>query len=345
MQVSSAMRVEARKLFWSCPDAWYWVDGHWLLAGGFPGHAHHAIDFLAHIEQVEVDFNNIKTLREDWEAEICRNHVGEPVAPSQGVEDRIRDFWQTLQHRLPRATNVVVSESRPRRAGESPPHDFKVMVEMCHAGISASASFFKMAAGNTHRLERSLWRRARGDASTAGGWEKISPTWTRQSILLPPKEFRGPVGAYERVLYKSRRYCLQKWAEQRLLIEAIERHHFHERHEPFDCFHPECNAQFGLPGEWTLHAIDSGHSPSAVPPDEVKASFDQHKNMLEQMQKQDVAWGRVKEDRGEDGSKRRHNAEQAFLHQLDHDPLYAHGKPARECSTWVMYTRNMTYIY
>jgi hypothetical protein len=346
MQVSSAMRIEAKKIFWSFPEAWYWIKGGWLLAGGLPGHAHHAIDFLDHVEQVEVDFEDMDSFWEDWEARIRRGHLEELVAPSQGVEDRTRDFWQTLQHRFPRVTNVVVSESNAQRVNESLPDDLKMIVEMCPAGISVSASFLKNAAGCTRRLERSLWRLAGRDASIVGRWEKINPMWTRQSILLPHKDFRGPVGAYQSTHYKAHRYHLQYRAQQLLLIEAIERHHFHERQEPFKCFDPECEAQFGLPGEWTLHAIDSGHDDFAVPPDEFKASFDQHKKML-QMHMKGEALGRIREAWGEKGSERRHNAEQAFLYQLDHDPLYAHGKPARACSTWFMYIRDLdaTYVY
>jgi hypothetical protein len=338
MQVSSVIRVEAKKLFWSYPDAWYWVEGNWLLAGGFSGCAHHAIDFLAHVEQVEVDFRDMDDLRRDWDAENRRGYPGAPIPPSQGVEDQIRDFWQALQHRFPRVTNVVVSESRIRSINEALLKDLKMMVEMCPAGINASASFLRKVQRLHKRLERSLWRQAGKDASIAHGWEKISPNWTRKSILLPPKEFRGPVGAYESIQYNDQRYDHQRTANRLLLIEAVERSHFHERHEPFNCYFPDCEARFVLPGEWTLHAIDSGHTYCDTP-DEFKALFDQHKKMLKQMSEQYGPRNRIQENWGEEGSEKRRNAEQAFLYQLDHDPLYAQGKPAKECFTWFLYAK------
>jgi hypothetical protein len=347
MQASSAMRIEAKKLFWSCPGTWYRVEADWLLAGGFPGHAHHAINILPYVEQVEVNFDHMDSLCQDWEVEISRGRTEESAVPLQSVEDRVRGFWKTLQYRLPRATDVVVTESTPRRATESLPDDLKIITEMCPKGIRASASFLKRTAGYTYLLERSLWRQAERDVKIARQWQQITSTWTRQSILLPPKEFRGPVGAYDSTFYKFHQYCRQKTGAQLLVIEAMERHHFHERRKPFDCLEPGCEARFGGPGEWTLHAIDNAHFQSAVVPDNVKALFDQNNSLLEQTYKQDKTWGKIKAAWGKEGSEKRRIAEQAFLHQLDHDPLHAHGKPARECSTWLSYTLDLdpTYVY
>jgi hypothetical protein len=155
------------------------------------------------------------------------------------------------------------------------------------------------------------------------------------------------VGAYERCHYRIYRYFRLNRAVRLLLVEAVERHHFHQRRKSFDCFEPDCKAHFKEPGEWTLHALDNLHTRNAVVPDELKILFDCHKSLLQQTYRHDGAWDRIKADFGEEGSEKRHNAEQAFLHQLDHDPLYAHGKPARECSTWFSYTIDMdpTYVY
>jgi len=347
MKVSSAMRVEAKILFWSFPDAWYRVEAEWLLAGGFPGHAHHAINILPYVEQVEVSFDHMDSLYQDWEAEISRGRLEESVVPIQSVEDRVRSFWQTLQYRFPRATDVVVTESTPREATELLPDDLKIIVERCPKGIHASASFLKRATGYTYLLERNLWRQAESDSETAGEWQQITSMWIHQSILLPPKEFRGPVGAYDSTFYKFHRYCRQKTGAQLLVIEAVERHHFHERRKPFNCLKPGCEVGFEGPGEWTLHAIDNAHFRSAVVPDSVKALFDQSNSLLEQTYRQDRTWSKIKAAWSKERSEKRRNTEQAFLHQLDYDPLHAHGKPARECSTWLLYTLDLdpTYVY
>jgi hypothetical protein len=150
------------------------------------------------------------------------------------------------------------------------------------------------------------------------------------------------VGTYERATYSLNQIRNQIAAAGLLVIESLERHHFDGRHEPFSCYDPECEAHFEQLGEWTLHAIESRHYSSAVPPSSLKALFDQQKGKLLHMRNQYFSQGaKMRIDWGEEGSEKRHNAEQAFLYQLDHDPLHAHGKPARECSTWLMYTRQV----
>jgi hypothetical protein len=68
MQVSLATRTEAKALFWLSLDAWYYVSGDWLLTGGLPGHAHYATDFLAHVERIEVDLDDLGRICYDTQA-------------------------------------------------------------------------------------------------------------------------------------------------------------------------------------------------------------------------------------------------------------------------------------
>jgi hypothetical protein len=68
MRVSSGARREAEKLFWSCSDAWYYIDGLWLLAGGFSGHTYNALDFLARAKKIKVEFGGLGPLTHNvWE--------------------------------------------------------------------------------------------------------------------------------------------------------------------------------------------------------------------------------------------------------------------------------------
>jgi hypothetical protein len=46
------------------------------------------------------------------------------------------------------------------------------------------------------------------------------------------------------------------------------------------------------------------------------------------------AWDPILEDWGEYGTEKRHIAEQGYLYQLEHDPLYAQGIPAKKGSMW-----------
>jgi hypothetical protein len=67
MRVSSYMRKEAQKLFWSYPDVWYRIQGNWILAGGFPGHTDHDLDFLARVTHVEVKFEGAPLAHNAWD--------------------------------------------------------------------------------------------------------------------------------------------------------------------------------------------------------------------------------------------------------------------------------------
>ena len=101
--------------------------------------------------------------------------------------------------------------------------------------------------------------------------------------------------------------------------------------------------QFNVPGQWALHAVDSGHDYNTILPDEIKMGMDQHYAREEDIGQQcKSALRRLRTDWGEEGSEQRQNAERAFLFQLEHDPLYAHAKPAKESTLWRMYTRVMT---
>jgi hypothetical protein len=137
-------------------------------------------------------------------------------------------------------------------------------------------------------------------------------------------------------------------ADLRLRLEAMERHHFNGRCEPFACapFVPECRATFERAGDWTVHALGTGHHHSkaaANPPDEFQELFRQHEEELRSAWERDIhmpleemrrAWGK-------EGSEERRCAESALLDQWEHDPLYALGKPARETEEWRDYGQLM----
>lgn len=65
MQVSSTLRIEAKKLFWSSLDVWYHIDGLWLLTGGYTGHTEYDVDAMAHVEQINISLGNADWLAHD----------------------------------------------------------------------------------------------------------------------------------------------------------------------------------------------------------------------------------------------------------------------------------------
>jgi hypothetical protein len=126
------------------------------------------------------------------------------------MEERMRNFWRTLQHLCPRVTRIIAStEGEGWDPKDSLPEVLKKIIQTCPAGISVSVSLLR-GVSKSSPLERNLWRLASNDNSVAGEWEMIGPDWTRLNILLPPREFRGPVGAFQRSCHNSHRHRMQK---------------------------------------------------------------------------------------------------------------------------------------
>lgn len=112
----------------------------------------------------------------------------------------------------------------------------------------------------------------------------------------------------------------------------------------FLCPSPQCQQQFKVPREWLLHAIDVCHNISdLVPPGEqLQTWFAQHNARLARMEQQDeTTLNSMRALCGEQGSQQRREAEDAFLYQLEHDPLYAQREPPRERLVWCDYMQEM----
>lgn len=56
MQVSTIIRREASRLFWSNPSVWYYIDEPWLLKGGFLGQTDYNVDALQNFQRIVVEF-------------------------------------------------------------------------------------------------------------------------------------------------------------------------------------------------------------------------------------------------------------------------------------------------
>lgn len=52
MHVSTTMRKEASKLFWSDPNVWYTIEGSWLLSGGLAGDTYYVVRALQYMQRI-----------------------------------------------------------------------------------------------------------------------------------------------------------------------------------------------------------------------------------------------------------------------------------------------------
>ncbi|KAF1962013.1 hypothetical protein CC80DRAFT_589468 [Byssothecium circinans] len=340
MQTSSFLRTEAKKLLFSDPEVWYCVDAKWLLEGGYPGDALHDMTFLAYVQRLDIHFHPMS--HRTWmDAEVVDtwdlyDFYGEKaVAESAGgMNEHIHDFWRRLQHLFPNTTHVMLSEDQQQEVDKFPPIMHKKVAQMCPPNISVSLSFLSQVKednGLRHesRLGRTLWQQVHE-------WEEC-PTQFQPRILLPPKVFYGPVGAYQNFVHKFSSVRRQQDAADVLAIMAIERHHFYGRKIHLYCSDPDCNACFEQPEEYTMHIIRTGHHYSA--PEPLKDLFSENEKRLERLAKEQREMiFEISEEWGEYTSERSEKwlaAEAAFRYQPENDPV-DNKYPECCCDVWSM---------
>jgi hypothetical protein len=341
MQVSSAMRKDSQKLFWSDPETWYFIRGEWLLAGGFSGRTLNAMDAFAYMQRIEVDFGASGPLEfYAWRDGMRRYNK---QSPDNVWDQHIHDFWRTLQHRFPSVTEVVLSQTYGEIAGAPVPNEFGILAGKCPAGIRTSISCLQEEVDYYKRLKRILWQQVCTSDGMPAAWEVANVSWTRTSVLPPPKTFRGPVGAFCRIRYHASLQSYRHWACRFLFIYAIEAHHQQEKQTPYTCLASDCDLQFEVPGQWAAHAIDSEHDRKITLPDkQLRALFHSHVERVSEMKQQyPEALARMQIEWGKEGSEQRSKAESVFLSQLQHDPLYTQDKSPEESEIWLSYKRAM----
>ena len=149
-------RHEAKKLFWSDSRTWYCVDGLWLRRGGYTGGTDYDLRFLTYAEHVNICYDSLEPQR--W---IAARHLEEMVRKGlrytddqyltestdevqRGMEDAIRQFWQSLRDLCPRLTHTLIS-TRSRRwdPWDSPRKFLGRFLRLCPAGISVSLSLLQ----------------------------------------------------------------------------------------------------------------------------------------------------------------------------------------------------------
>jgi hypothetical protein len=343
MQVSSTTRDEARRRFWSDQEAWYRVDGEWLLAGGFTGHTCDAADFLANVQQVELRFASMDSFTYDWPDSDPTISVAKPSF--QTIGKRIDQVWRLLLAFCPSIQRIVVSESRPRRATQQPLVEIHTrLLQKCPANVDLSASYLQNRTLNSQALVRRLVQKKQVyDGRVAGAWTVVDPEWTPQLVLPPHKTFRGPVGAFQQVGHEIARYLYQHRTLALLRIKAIETHYFGGEPRAFTCPVSACTAYFDRPGQWPAHAEAYRHYYDAALPSEFAAEFAAQRERIERRVKQgrDDATELMRKRWGALGTEQRRVAEHAFLSQLEHDPLYACNRPARQTILWNWYRATM----
>lgn len=342
MHVSSTTRNEAKKLFWSSPEIWYTIEGPWLAEGGFPVDTLVSLDALTCMKYIDVDFAYGDPL--DY-----REFRKPKDLPSDDNEDhRIHRFWKTLQNRLPSATDVVLSHSGAN-LGTFCENGIRAklmrIAERCPIGISTSISWLRDEE-HRFRLTRVLCKQTCSQFGPNKKWDVVDSSWSRQTVLPPPKRFCGPVGAYSRTQYLWECSERQSNASRLLRIQAVEAYHIENPEEPRICRTPGCEFRFELPGQWAKHSIEARHREDDIvlPSEHLDKLFKDHEEKIEHIGKQGYHARSSIHKEWDDSItdiKKRIKIVDAYQHQIQTDPLYASNKPPVDNFIWITYFENM----
>ncbi|KAH3994944.1 hypothetical protein HBI56_164580 [Parastagonospora nodorum] len=343
MHVSSPVRDEAQKLFWSKSTTRYHVYGYWLFSGGHPAYSCHDPESLAYMQYIEVDFDPYTPPTfSGWDGRKLRYLLESENVSSGYVDKKFAEFWSTLRSCFPSVIDVVLStEYGSHDFGSPAPFELTKLADECPETISVTVSgLLNPKPHSTRYPSRRVWQKTRHKHSSSS-WRLGDTAWTRQSIFPPMKKFAGPVGSYVGLAYNEQKLYRLSWARPLVMLQATKVYHLHFRPRPCHCPIKECGQEFEAPSQWVAHFIESEHNPKelCLPPceplqdlfklhDASLALLDQRINCtLASMQ---AAWGK-------EGSQQRNEVERAFLQQLQYDPLYAEGKAPDESSLWRNY--------
>ena len=208
---------------------------------------------------------------------------------------------------------------------------------MCPSDLRVSVDVVQGDGFIQSRMERVLWQLTsthKGASDEACQEWKIRPIRSEPRTTPLRKALHGPVGAFLDHLTLSSDISSQELAIRVHSITATEKLHFDGLHEPFTCYYHRicCDAYFDQAEDFTTHIILTFHDGQPASrlynhqyhPDSIKKLFIKNQERLDhltavarQKDKSFVEWW------GGPGSEEERAAKKEFMHQLEHDPLYA----------------------
>ncbi|KAF2639600.1 hypothetical protein P280DRAFT_550316 [Massarina eburnea CBS 473.64] len=117
MNISRFIRVEATELFFSDPEAVYWIAAEWLLQGGYPGNILYDLNFMLHVEHLYINF--LWMAEKNWmnpaDWKVYSSTEEETVVGAYGdMDENMRKLWSTVQRRFLRLKHITLSETKDR---------------------------------------------------------------------------------------------------------------------------------------------------------------------------------------------------------------------------------------
>jgi hypothetical protein len=335
MRVSSGLRLEASKLFWAYPDAYFLIEARWLLDGGYPGYTHSDLAFLANVENVQIDYGMGAQKR------ICP--LRDEIVEVQ--QDRITDFWKIFTTRCPKAKRVIVNQSwtslPTRKETQSVPMSLQLLVQSSPSGITASAFVVEeenAPAGSCAAASGAQkWQRVVHRLCADSSWEKIKLGQDWKAILVPAKRFTDPVGRFQELQYRSSLLMLEEDGLWPISVETLDRYHFEgNENGSFLCPLVGCDAYFQKAGEWTMHAAEL-HNQNRIEDECVKllprGEFEERREMV--AEKRERIWQdarKIREEWERGGIEEQRQIQRMWKEQLENDPAWETGEEVGEKS-------------
>jgi len=236
MRTSSVLCDDALVAFWGHSAPWYQADSNWLIFEyGYLGAALHCTDFARCVQQVEVtcigiesDFYHEAGRTEDPSVRRYGRSLNGLKKTLLELQDQAEELWDAFSNNFPAAKVVVLTDSFARNPERPIPEEFAIIAKSCPQAVQLRISI-KQSQGDrlTKGAYTNLYRPIR-EQGRALSWALITKNWKRDRIMLPKKTFRGPVGAFNEILWQRKLLHNQDDAVRFLRLQSCEAFLFHK---------------------------------------------------------------------------------------------------------------------
>ncbi|OAL48448.1 hypothetical protein IQ07DRAFT_681852 [Pyrenochaeta sp. DS3sAY3a] len=347
MHTSHKLRVEAAKLFWSQKNAYYYVEAYWLLEGAYAGSTNWNLDFLASVQNIEIDCDSASLDK------ILSSH-DDKVNIQQ---DRITTFWKSITSWFPDVKQVLLSYPYERWENLEPALlPLHALVQACPLSIEIytlvrEKKTCPIQTGCASPYAKKIWRSVAYRLGSGGFWIQAAGKEQHETILMPPKKFSGPVGEFSQLWYQSSIQQLRKWAFWPLVIRAIA--HYYLEATPGYCLAcpvQTCGDNSHDREEWVAHLVEL-HLPDwkkldiaelDLLPGKTRKLLEEHSQGVEgrieairqEFQKRRDEWDQA-------GATKQKLIERSWLEQLAHDRTWDTGEHPEKSRLWTRYLQSM----
>ncbi len=346
MRACTDLRKEASKLFWATPDMYFLVEGSWLLEGGYSSETCWDPSFYHHVQNVQIEFRG-----EDARAFSPRydRFTRERLQPY----DRITFFWEDFSSRFPNAKRVIINYTVASTSGmiyeENQLLPLRAVaqacpVEMVYLRLNEQLPWAITAMGPppSPRWEVSFYQ-PRGD----GKWEKAGLETHHNVVMMPMKQFVGPVGEFQKLEYQQSLCTYQNEAIRALMIEAVARLFCNDGvTKSFTCPHPACNLNFSKTAEWITHAAYLHHGWrgfETVLPDELRVAFEERAELIDEASDElGKQMEKLREEWVEAGSKKQQEIAEVWMGESFVEDLRPGQEPDVNNSVWFRFLERMS---